>query len=95
MTYIAVQCLSLIFWLKAKKNTLYINRDKLTDETDRYLKSQNIRIDDYSNIAEGLRKYGEYNILLDPNETSYSLYKSVSCPEIVRGLFSSLFDEND
>jgi Xaa-Pro aminopeptidase len=70
--------------IEGEKNTLYINRDKLTDETDRYLKSQNIRIDDYSNIAEGLRKYGEYNILLDPNETSYSLYKSVSCPEIVR-----------
>lgn len=64
--------------------TLYINKDKVPDKVLSYLLTQGVDIDDYNNIISGLKNYGEYNILLDPNETSYTLYNNVRCNEIVR-----------
>lgn len=57
--------------------TLYINKEKLTAEVSAYLMTQGVTIDDYANVARGLSKYLEYNILLDPDETSYTLTKAV------------------
>ena len=34
-------------------------------------------------VEEGLKQYAEYNILLDGNETSYHLWKTVKCQEII------------
>ena len=59
--------------------TLYINKEKLTPEIATYLKAEGIETDDYGNIAKGLKDYFEYNILLDPDEVSYTLYKAVKC----------------
>ena len=59
--------------------TLYINKEKLTPEVATYLKAEGIETDDYRNIAKGLKDYFEYNILLDPDEVSYTLYKAVKC----------------
>ena len=59
--------------------TLYINKEKLTPEVATYLKAEGIETDDYGNIAKGLKDYFEYNILLDPDEVSYTLYKAVKC----------------
>ena len=56
------------------KVTLYINPIKLTDEVREYLASINVNTDLYENVGNGLLKYSGYNILLDPNETSYTLY---------------------
>lgn len=57
--------------------TLYINKEKLTAEVSAYLMAQGVATDDYANVARGLSNYLEYNILLDPDETSYTLTKAV------------------
>ncbi len=64
--------------------TLYINKDKLTDDIRAYLEDMNILTVEYSDIYESMRTYSEYNILIDPDETSYSLYKLIKSNEIIR-----------
>jgi len=58
--------------------TLYVNKKKLTAEVSAYLKDEGIVVDDYENVGNGLKAYFEYNILLDPDEVNYTLYKKVS-----------------
>ena len=70
--------------ISTTSTTLYINKEKLTPEVTAYLKSNGIAVDDYANVAKGLKDYFEYNILLDPQETSYTLFKTVKCQEIIR-----------
>lgn len=51
--------------------TLFINKEKLTSEVEKYLESQKISVQEYDNVATYLkRKYFAYNILLDPDETN-------------------------
>ena len=64
--------------ITSKDVTLYIYREKLTPEVLDYLKSEGITADDYENVDKGLKGYFEYNILLDPDEVNYTLYKMVS-----------------
>ena len=64
--------------ISSKDVTLYINKVKLTPDVEAYLKSENIKVDDYDQVKNGLKKYFEYNILLDPDEVNYALYKSVT-----------------
>ncbi|MBR3726160.1 MAG: aminopeptidase P family protein [Prevotella sp.] len=66
------------------KTTLFVHPSKLPLETKAYLADCGVEIDDYNNVQQGLRDYFEYNILLDPDETSYTLLKAVQ-REIVRG----------
>ncbi len=54
--------------------TLYINKEKVTLQAEVYLASQGVRIADYDKIGQGLKDYFEYNILLDPQETCYTLF---------------------
>lgn len=56
--------------------TLYINKVKLSPEVVDYLKSEGVGVAPYDEISKGLKDYFEYNILLDPNEVNYALYKS-------------------
>ncbi len=62
--------------------TLYINKVKLTSEVETYLKAEGVGVASYEDVKKGLKDYFEYNILLDPDEVNYTLYKQVSC-EIV------------
>ena len=64
--------------ITSKDVTLYIHREKLTPEVLDYLKSEGITADDYENVDKGLKGYFEYNLLLDPDEVNYTLYKMVS-----------------
>ena len=64
--------------ISSKDVTLYINKVKLTSEVSAYLASEGIRVDAYENVKEGLKNYFEYNILLDPDEVNYTLYKVVT-----------------
>ena len=57
--------------------TLYINKVKLTAEVMANLKAEGIKVEDYEQVENGLRNYFEYNILLDPDEVNYALYKGV------------------
>ena len=58
--------------------TLYINKVKLTPEVEAYLKAEGVKAAPYEQVAKGLKDYFEYNILLDPDEVNYVLYKQVS-----------------
>lgn len=62
--------------IESDKATLFVDSRKLTDTVKEYLKSINVDTDEYENVEEGLRRYGEYNILMDMDETSYTLYKT-------------------
>ena len=70
--------------IDSKKAVLYINRDKLTDEVEAYLQAEGVNVDGYEKVADGLKRYGEYSILLDTNETNHTLYNKVTCQEVVR-----------
>ena len=69
--------------IESDKATLFINKVKVTDEVRSYLKTQGVETAEYTDIAKGLKDYFEYNILLDPDEVSYTLYQQVKC-NIVR-----------
>ena len=58
--------------------TLYINKVKLTPEVEAYLKAEGVGVAAYEDVAKGLKDYFEYNILLDPDEVNYTLYKQVT-----------------
>ena len=63
--------------ISSKSVTLYINKVKLTPEVSAYLKAEDIKVEDYEQVENGLKNYFEYNILLDPDEINYRLYEVV------------------
>ena len=71
--------------ISTERVTLYINKNKLTPAVISYLDSIGVAVDDYERVADGLRKYREYNILLDAESTSYTLSRCMCCKEIIRG----------
>lgn len=64
--------------------TLFTNPQKVTPEVSKYLEKQYIRVESYDRVGEGLRNYPDYNILIDPNEINYTLYKKAATKEVVR-----------
>ena len=64
--------------ISTKNVTLYINKVKLTPQVEAYLKAEGVGVAPYEDVTKGLKDYFEYNILLDPNEVNYTLYKHVS-----------------
>ena len=69
--------------ISSDKVSLFVDEAKLTSQVEAYLEENHVSIYKYNKVEEGLRDYGEYNILLDGDETSYDLWKSVRCQEIV------------
>ena len=64
--------------ISTKDVTLYINKVKLTPQVEAYLAAEGIAVAPYEDVAKGLKDYFEYNILLDPDEVNYTLYKQVT-----------------
>ena len=64
--------------ISSRDVTLYINKVKLTPEVEAYLKVEGVGVAAYEDVAKGLKDYFEYNILLDPDEVNYTLYKQVT-----------------
>ena len=58
--------------------TLYINKVKLSLEVQAYLAAEGVGVAPYEDVRKGLTDYFEYNILLDPDEVNYTLYKTVN-----------------
>lgn len=71
--------------IASDKVSLFVDEQKLTPEVKTYLKERHIDVYNYNKVEEGLKDYGEYNILLDAGETNYYLWKTVRCQEIVNG----------
>ena len=70
--------------IDTKTTTLFINDEKLTPDVKAYLIAQGVQTAPYNHIKDALRNYDEYNILLDPNVISYTLFKQVRTQEVVR-----------
>lgn len=64
--------------ISSARATLYIYKAKVPDYIKAYLKEQGVEVAGYSEVGKGLRDYFEYNILLDPDEVCYTLYKQVT-----------------
>ena len=64
--------------ISSKAVVLYINKVKLSPEVEAYLKAEGIGVAPYEDVKKGLKDYFEYNILLDPDEVNYTLYKAVT-----------------
>ena len=69
--------------IASDKVSLFVDEEKLTPAVRDYLVGNGISLYKYNKVEEGLRNYSEYNILLDGDETSYRLWKTVKCREIV------------
>lgn len=63
--------------------SLFVNPKKISSEVKAYLDEHGISLFDYNQVEEGLESYTDYNILLDGDETSFCLWKSVKCQEII------------
>ena len=70
--------------ISSKSVTLYINKVKLSHVVMAYLQDNGVSIDDYENVDKGLKSYPDYNILIDPDETCYTLARIAACQEVVR-----------
>lgn len=64
--------------------TLYCDKEKLSADVTSYLNDQGVATAQYADVRKGLKDYFEYNILLDPKETSYTLAKLVNTKEVAR-----------
>ncbi len=64
--------------ISSKCVTLYINKVKLSPDVMTYLKAEGVEVAPYEDVKNGLKDYFEYNILLDPEEVNYTLYKAVT-----------------
>lgn len=71
--------------ISSQQVSLYVDSAKINDEVKAYLTENGISLYPYNKVAEGLERYSEYNILLNGDETSYFLWKTVKCQEIIAG----------
>lgn len=71
--------------ISSQQVSLYVDSAKINEEVKAYLAENGISLYPYNKVAEGLKRYSEYNILLDGDETSYFLWKTVKCQEIIAG----------
>lgn len=69
--------------IASDKVSLFVDEEKLTPSVKDYLVGNGVSLYKYNKVEEGLRNYSEYNILLDGDETSYRLWKTVKCREVV------------
>ena len=69
--------------ISSEQVSLFVNPKKISSEVKVYLDEHGISLFDYNQVEEGLGSYADYNILLDGDETSFCLWKSVKCQEII------------
>ena len=79
--------------ISSKSVTLYINKVKLPLEVQDYLKAENVTVEDYEQVENGLKQYFEYNILLDPDEVNYRLYEVVRNKGLQGGAKTEIVEE--
>lgn len=65
-----------------ERATLYIDKVKITADVAAYLHREGVDIRGYRDVAEDLRRYREYNILMDAASTSHTLYNAVRCVRV-------------
>ena len=68
--------------IDTKSATLFVDRAKLTPEVEAYLEAEGVAVAGYADVRRGLERYGEYNILMDDNETCYTLFNIPQCQKV-------------
>ena len=61
----------------SRQATLFVDERKLTAEVRNYLAEQDITTQPYEAVGNALQKWGEWNILIDPDEVSEALARQV------------------
>ena len=69
--------------IESDKVSLFVDDNKLSPEVKLYLQDNQVSLYNYNKVEKCLESYSEYNILLDGDETSYYLWKTVKCQEFV------------
>lgn len=69
--------------IESDKVSLFVDDNKLSPEVKQYLQDNQVSLYNYNKVEKCLESYSEYNILLDGDETSYYLWKTLKCQEIV------------
>ena len=68
--------------ISTQSATLFVHEEKLTAEARQHLTASGVATASYTAVAEGLRRYPEYNILADPDEISHTLMQVIQPNEI-------------
>lgn len=64
--------------------TLFVDKAKLTPEVEQYLANEGVGVAPYTAVTEALRHYNDYNLLLDPAEVNYTLWRAAALQRVVR-----------
>ena len=72
--------------ITSQTTTLFIYKEKLSDEVRMMLQRHGVATESYDRVAEALRRYPDYNILIDPDEVNYTLAHTVKSQEVLRGI---------
>lgn len=64
--------------------TLFVDKAKLTPEVEQYLTDEGVGVAPYTAVTEALRHYNDYNLLLDPAEVNYTLWRAAAQLRVVR-----------
>lgn len=64
--------------------TLFVDKAKLTPEVEQYLANEGVGVAPYTAVIEALRHYNDYNLLLDPAEVNYTLWRAAAQLRVVR-----------
>lgn len=62
--------------------TLFIDPRKLTPAVEKHLRDNKVALSPYTDVAKALRKYREYNILMNSATTNYTLFNTVKAKVI-------------
>ena len=64
--------------IDSKQATFFVNRQALSSSVIDYMRQESVVLDDYERVGQGLKEYFEYNILADPEEICYTLFKKIT-----------------
>ncbi len=64
-----------------EKAVLFADKEQMTEDALLQMRQSGVEVAPYSGVGDALKQYGEYNILMDEGETSYTLYNKVRCME--------------
>lgn len=64
------------------KVTLYIYKDKLSEEVQAYLSTEHVDVEEYDAVVEGLKGYAGKSLLIDVSSTNYNLSTAVESEKL-------------
>ena len=68
--------------ISSNNATLYINREKLSEDVCEYLSTENIDVEEYESVENGLKKYTGKSLLIDVHSTNYTLSTAIGSDKI-------------